>query len=170
MLLRKMDDSHHKKRLHRVHCKNVTKRVNLQWHRIWWPEEKRYVRLRLCREGLMTIRRLGLQRAAQRFWLRLEDPKLSAGFDHKWKKFVNLSGGIPQANRERLLQPGQVAVNIPSAVAPAEIAYELTREGRERLNRLVEIRRRWGGDSGEEEEGGEEVEEEEDWQEEEEEE
>ncbi|KAK1937637.1 putative 50S ribosomal subunit protein L28 [Babesia divergens] len=80
MLLGKMDNtkarqiSHSGKRSHR------TQKVNLQWKRIWCISKGHYVRLRLSMKGLKTIKRLGLEEAARRFHLNLNNPKLFAGY------------------------------------------------------------------------------------------
>ncbi|GIX63832.1 50S ribosomal protein L28 [Babesia caballi] len=80
MLLGKMDNtkarqiSHSGKRAHR------TQKVNLQWKRVWCISRGHYVRLRLSMKGLKTIKRLGLEEAARRFNLNLNNPKLFAGY------------------------------------------------------------------------------------------
>lgn len=86
MLLGKMDNtkarqiSHSGKRTHRK------QKVNLQWRRIWCISKGHYVRLRLSMKGLKTIKRLGLEEAAQRFHLNLNNPKLFAGYANIRKK------------------------------------------------------------------------------------
>ncbi|GBE60821.1 ribosomal protein RPL28 [Babesia ovata] len=80
MLLGKMDNtkarsiSHSGKRTHRA------QKVNLQWKRIWCISKGHYVRLRLSMKGLKTIKRFGLEEAARRFNLNLNNPKLFAGY------------------------------------------------------------------------------------------
>ncbi|CDR93996.1 50S ribosomal subunit protein L28, putative [Babesia bigemina] len=80
MLLGKMDNtkarsiSHSGKRTHRV------QKVNLQWKRIWCISRGHYVRLRLSTKGLKTIKRFGLEEAARRFNLNLNNPKLFGGY------------------------------------------------------------------------------------------
>ncbi|ORM40849.1 50S ribosomal protein L28 [Babesia sp. Xinjiang] len=80
MILGKMDNtkarqiSHSGKRSHR------RQKVNLQWKRIWCISRGYYVRLRLSMKGLKTIKRLGLEEAARRFNLNLNNPKLFAGY------------------------------------------------------------------------------------------
>jgi len=39
--------------------------VNLQWKRIWWPEGKRWVRMRLSTKALKTIETKGLAAMAK---------------------------------------------------------------------------------------------------------
>ena len=41
--------------------------VNLQNKRILWPEQNRYVHMRVSTKGLKTIRKYGLQQAAKKF-------------------------------------------------------------------------------------------------------
>ena len=83
MLLGKMDNrkamyhSHSGVRTHRI------QRVNLMWKRLWWPEAKHYVRLRLSAKGLKTIKKYGLQRAADKFKVNLKDKRLFAGYSHR---------------------------------------------------------------------------------------
>lgn len=83
MLLGKMDNrkamsrSHSGVRTHRI------QRVNLAWKRLWWPEGNHYVRLRLSMKGLKTIKKYGLQRAADKFKLNLKDKRLFAGHSHR---------------------------------------------------------------------------------------
>jgi large subunit ribosomal protein L28 len=45
--------------------------VNLQWKRVWWPEGKRYVRLRLSTKALKTIESKGLAAMAREAGLNL---------------------------------------------------------------------------------------------------
>jgi large subunit ribosomal protein L28 len=45
--------------------------VNLQWKRIWWPEGKRWVRLRLSTKALKTIESKGLAALAKQAGLNL---------------------------------------------------------------------------------------------------
>lgn len=62
---------------HRVsHAKNRTKHVfnsNLQTKRIWIPEQKKYVRLRISTRMIRTIDGLGLEAALRKYGLRLPD-------------------------------------------------------------------------------------------------
>ncbi|KAL8443283.1 hypothetical protein Emag_005957 [Eimeria magna] len=91
MLLGKMDNrkarsvSHSGRRTHRI------QRVNLAWKRLWWPEGNHYVRLRLSMKGLKTIKKYGLQRAADKFNLNLRDKRLFAGHSHRGKGRLALS-------------------------------------------------------------------------------
>lgn len=85
MLLGKMDNrkarscSHSGVKLHRI------QRVNLKWKRLWWPEANHFVRLRLSMKGLKTIKKYGLQRAADKFKLNLKDKRLYAGYSLRGK-------------------------------------------------------------------------------------
>ena len=62
---------------HRIsHAKNATKHCflgNLQWKRVYIPEEKRFIRLRLSTRMIRTIDKLGLKGALQTYGLSLAD-------------------------------------------------------------------------------------------------
>jgi large subunit ribosomal protein L28 len=45
--------------------------VNLQWKRIWWPEGKRFVRLRLSTKAIKTLEKKGLTAFANEAGLNL---------------------------------------------------------------------------------------------------
>jgi large subunit ribosomal protein L28 len=45
--------------------------VNLQWKRIWWPEGKRFVRLRLSTKAIKTLEKKGLAAFANEAGLNL---------------------------------------------------------------------------------------------------
>ncbi|KAL8275453.1 hypothetical protein Esti_000665 [Eimeria stiedai] len=108
MLLGKMDNrkarsvSHSGRRTHRI------QRVNLAWKRLWWPEGNHYVRLRLSMKGLKTIKKYGLQRAAEKFNLNLRSKRFFAGYSHRGKGRLVLaenklpdevtSGGVAEAD------------------------------------------------------------------------
>lgn len=50
------------------HSHRRTKRLqeaNLQWKRVWWPQGKRWVRLRLSTKALKTIQKKGLAAVAK---------------------------------------------------------------------------------------------------------
>ncbi len=56
------------------HSNRHTKRlqqVNLQWKRIWWPEGKRWVRLRLSTNALRTLEKKGIQAMAKEAGINL---------------------------------------------------------------------------------------------------
>lgn len=54
------------------HIRNKTlQQVNLQYKRIYWPEQKRYVRLRISTNALKTLNKLGLEEMAKRAGLDL---------------------------------------------------------------------------------------------------
>lgn len=38
---------------------------NLQWKRVWWPQGKRWVKLRLSTKAIKTLQRKGLQAMAK---------------------------------------------------------------------------------------------------------
>ena len=51
------------------HANNKTRRrflPNLHWHRLWSPQENRYVRLRLSNRALRTIDKIGVDAALQK--------------------------------------------------------------------------------------------------------
>jgi large subunit ribosomal protein L28 len=45
--------------------------VNLQWKRLWWPEGKRFVRLRLSTSAIKTLEKKGLTAFANEAGLNL---------------------------------------------------------------------------------------------------
>jgi large subunit ribosomal protein L28 len=45
--------------------------VNLQWRKLWWPEENAYVRMRVAARTLRTIERYGLQSTAAKYGCNL---------------------------------------------------------------------------------------------------
>ncbi|MCS7030686.1 MAG: 50S ribosomal protein L28 [Gloeomargarita sp. SKYG116] len=50
------------------HSHRRTKRlqhVNLQWKRVWWPEGRKWVRLRLSTQAMRTLQRRGLEAVAR---------------------------------------------------------------------------------------------------------
>ncbi|MBO9998817.1 MAG: 50S ribosomal protein L28 [Cyanobacteria bacterium SID2] len=50
------------------HSHRRTKRLqqaNLQWKKVWWPQGKRWVRLRLSTKALKTIQQKGLAAVAK---------------------------------------------------------------------------------------------------------
>jgi len=62
---------------HRVsHAKNRTKHVfhsNLQVKRIWLPEQKKYVRIKVSTRIIRTIDKLGLEPTLRKYNLQLAD-------------------------------------------------------------------------------------------------
>jgi large subunit ribosomal protein L28 len=51
------------------HANNKTRRrwePNLQWKRIWIPNENRFVRMRVSARGLRTIQKLGVEAALRK--------------------------------------------------------------------------------------------------------
>ncbi len=56
------------------HSHRRTKRlqhVNLQWKRVWWPEGKRWVRLRLSTTAIKTLERKGISAMAKEAGINL---------------------------------------------------------------------------------------------------
>ena len=45
--------------------------VNLQWKRVWWPEGKRWVRLRLSTTAIKTLEKKGLALMAKEAGINL---------------------------------------------------------------------------------------------------
>ncbi|CDJ52719.1 50S ribosomal protein L28, putative [Eimeria brunetti] len=130
MLLGKMDNrkarsiSHSGVRTHRV------QKLNLRWKRLWWAEAGHYVRLRLSMKGLKTIKKYGLQRAANKFKLNLNDKRLFAGYSHR-RKYRNTpldgallgaqqQGGGPSAAAAAAAKAAAAAP--PAAAAPSAAA------------------------------------------------
>ncbi len=54
-----MSVSHSHRRTHKL------QQANLQWKRIWWPQEKRWVKLHLSTKAIKTIQLKGLQAYAK---------------------------------------------------------------------------------------------------------
>lgn len=50
-----------------------TQWVNLQWKKIWWPQGRKQVWLRLSTRAIKTINKHGIDEAAKRFDLNLTD-------------------------------------------------------------------------------------------------
>ncbi|UVC49986.1 50S ribosomal protein L28 [Theileria orientalis] len=80
MLLGKMDNTKAMKRSHSGVRTKKTQKLNLHWKKIWHPEKKYFIRLRLSMRGLKTIKRLGIIEAARRFHLDINNKKLFAGY------------------------------------------------------------------------------------------
>lgn len=84
MLLGKMDNTKARNRSHSRVATHRVQRLNLHWKRLWWPEAGYYVRLRLSVKGIRTIKKYGLQRAADKFGLNLKRKKYYAGYSHRY--------------------------------------------------------------------------------------
>eukprot|EP00371_Babesia_bovis_P001577 XP_001610224.1 50S ribosomal subunit protein L28 [Babesia bovis T2Bo] len=80
MILGKMDNTKARNISHSGKKSHDPQRLNLQTKRIWCASKGYYVRLRISMRGLKTIKRLGLEEAARRFNLNLNNPKLFAGY------------------------------------------------------------------------------------------
>ncbi len=52
-------------------CNKRLQHVNLQWKSIWWPEGKRFVRLRLSTKAIKTLQKKGLTAFAKEAGLNL---------------------------------------------------------------------------------------------------
>ncbi|GFE54986.1 50S ribosomal protein subunit [Babesia ovis] len=103
MLLGKMDNTKARKISHSGKRSHRHQKLNLHWRRIWCISRGHYVRLRLSMKGLKTIKRLGLEEAARRFHLNLNNPKLFAGYANlpqkSVKQPVNMEEEIQQTVR-----------------------------------------------------------------------
>jgi large subunit ribosomal protein L28 len=64
------------KSLHRTHR---VQQVNLQTRRLWWAEEKKWVRLRIATKTYRTILKNGLDRTARKYGVNLNKFSLSFG-------------------------------------------------------------------------------------------
>ncbi|KAL8438878.1 hypothetical protein Efla_005358 [Eimeria flavescens] len=125
MLLGKMDNrkarsiSHSGRRTHRI------QRVNLAWKRLWWPEGGRYVRLRLSMKGLKTIKKYGLQRAADKFKLNLNDKRLFAGWSHrrKGRRLLEEMKATANASGQEAMAEGQQLHAARSSPRPPAQGY-----------------------------------------------
>ncbi|AEH39646.1 50S ribosomal protein L28 [Buchnera aphidicola (Cinara tujafilina)] len=55
---------------HRSHAMNTTKRkffINLQYHRFWIPQEKKFIKIRISKKGLRMINKLGIQKIYKKY-------------------------------------------------------------------------------------------------------
>lgn len=55
---------------HRSHAMNASKRkffINLQYHRFWIPQEKKFIKIRVSAKGLRMINKLGIQLIYQKY-------------------------------------------------------------------------------------------------------
>lgn len=58
------------------HSHRRTKKLqnaNLQWKRVWWPEGKRWVKLRLSTKAIKTLNNRGLQAMAKEAGINLNN-------------------------------------------------------------------------------------------------
>uniref|UniRef100_A0A7R9XQ07 Large ribosomal subunit protein bL28c n=3 Tax=Ostreococcus sp. 'lucimarinus' TaxID=242159 RepID=A0A7R9XQ07_9CHLO len=83
------------------HIRNKTlQQVNLQYKRIYWPEQKRYVRLRISTNALKTLNKLGLEEMAKRAGLDLASlPYIDA--DPERKQWLAENGSEPVKQNKR---------------------------------------------------------------------
>ncbi|WP_075431688.1 50S ribosomal protein L28 [Buchnera aphidicola] len=54
----------------RSHAMNATKRkfcINLQYHRFWIPQEKKFIKIRISTKGLRIINKLGIKETYQKY-------------------------------------------------------------------------------------------------------
>jgi large subunit ribosomal protein L28 len=56
---------------HSHHRTKKLQEVNLQWKRVWWPEGKRWVKLRLSTKAIKTIQLQGIDALARQAGLNL---------------------------------------------------------------------------------------------------
>lgn len=78
-VLGKMDNRGANKISHSGHKTRIIKRLNLAWHRVWFPQEKCFIKLRMSARGLKTMKALGFEECVRRFNLDLSKAKF-AGF------------------------------------------------------------------------------------------
>ncbi|MGR3276590.1 50S ribosomal protein L28 [Acaryochloris sp. 'Moss Beach'] len=57
--------SHSHRRTHKL------QEANLQWKRIWWPQEKRWVKLRISTKAIKTLEKKGLATFAREAGINL---------------------------------------------------------------------------------------------------
>ncbi|ABW27695.1 MULTISPECIES: 50S ribosomal protein L28 [Acaryochloris] len=57
--------SHSHRRTHKL------QEANLQWKRVWWPQEKRWVKLRLSTKAIKTLEKKGLAAFAREAGINL---------------------------------------------------------------------------------------------------
>jgi large subunit ribosomal protein L28 len=56
---------------HSHHRTKKLQEVNLQWKRIWWPEGKRWVKLRLSTKAIKTLQTQGIDSLAKQAGINL---------------------------------------------------------------------------------------------------
>ena len=56
---------------HSHHRTKKLQEVNLQWKRVWWPEGKRWVKLRLSTKAIKTIQLQGIDALARQAGMNL---------------------------------------------------------------------------------------------------
>ena len=56
---------------HSHHRTHKLQEANLQWKRIWWPQEKRWVRLHLSTKAIKTLEHKGLEIMAKQAGINL---------------------------------------------------------------------------------------------------
>ncbi|PHJ20891.1 ribosomal protein rpl28 [Cystoisospora suis] len=103
MLLGKMDNTKARNRSHSRVATHRVQRLNLHWKRLWWPEAGYYVRLRLSVKGIRTIKKYGLQRAADKFGLNLKKKKYYAGYSHR--HMIKRLDSLALSSREAAAKP-----------------------------------------------------------------
>ncbi|NJK77484.1 MAG: 50S ribosomal protein L28 [Microcoleus sp. SU_5_6] len=59
--------SHSHRRTHKL------QEANLQWKRIWWPQEKRWVKLHLSTKAIKTLQHKGLEAMAKEAGINLRN-------------------------------------------------------------------------------------------------
>eukprot|EP00921_Rhytidocystis_pertsovi_P002774 GHVQ01004710.1.p1 GENE.GHVQ01004710.1~~GHVQ01004710.1.p1 ORF type:complete len:525 (+),score=49.52 GHVQ01004710.1:143-1717(+) len=128
MILGKVDRHNYVRRNPRHKIKKI-QRVNLKWYRIWWPQRKRYVKLRLSVKGMKTVRKLGLETACKKFWVNLDKKKFQDGWMHKDPMFVNVHGAMEHnLSIPQYLDEGRrvIPVNIPGSFPPDSLPIKYT--------------------------------------------
>jgi len=82
-----------------------------QYKRVYWPEQKRYVRLRISTKAMKTLNKLGLEEMAKRAGLDLESlPYIDA--DPERKQWLAENGAEP-AKKDKRAPKGPKPLFVP---------------------------------------------------------
>jgi large subunit ribosomal protein L28 len=73
--------------------------ANLQYKRIYWPEQKRYVRLRISTNALKSLNKLGLEEMAKRAGLDLMSMSFNDADPARKQWLKEQSGGEPALDK-----------------------------------------------------------------------
>jgi large subunit ribosomal protein L28 len=74
--------------------------ANLQYKRVYWPEQQRYIRLRISTNALKTINKVGLEKMAERAGLDLMTLAYTDA-DPKRREWLVENGAAPAKKNKR---------------------------------------------------------------------
>ena len=74
--------------------------ANLQYKRVYWPEQQRYIRLRISTNALKTINKVGLEKMAERAGLDLMSLAYTDA-DPKRREWLVENGAAPAKKNKR---------------------------------------------------------------------